>query len=245
MHMRIRVLTVVVAIAAGAAPALAQTPQPESKFFVNVSGSGQLETRSFTNSNTFTSFGETGRATANQNVGRGLVVDVTGGYRIRKQLSVGVGVWFSNPESAAAGTVIMPDPVVFGRPRTVSLNSSDAQKSLNQRDVAVNIQAMWTTAIGKVTDLTVFGGPTVMHVKQDVATLGVAAAAQSATMSSESQSATTGKAFNVGADVTYWVTPRVGGGIFVRYSGGEVNLPAAPKLKVGGGQVGAGLRVKL
>jgi hypothetical protein len=31
-------------------------------------------------------------------------------------------------------------------------------------------------------------------------------------------------------------------GLFVRYAGGEVNLPSAPKMKVGGGQAGLGLR---
>jgi hypothetical protein len=47
-----------------------------------------------------------------------------------------------------------------------------------------------------------------------------------------------------GLDVNYLFTPRLGTGVFVRYLGAQVDLPAASDLKVGGFQGGVGLRVR-
>ena len=59
----------------------------------------------------------------------------------------------------------------------------------------------------------------------------------------ESQS---GTAFgvNVGGDVNYMFSDRVGAGLFVRYVGGSVDLAAVPGMTVGGFQAGLGLRFR-
>jgi hypothetical protein len=50
---------------------------------------------------------------------------------------------------------------------------------------------------------------------------------------------------NIGADVTYTITPRYGAGGFIRYAHGQVDLPTVSDLGVGGVQIGFGLRVRL
>lgn len=74
--------------------------------------------------------------------------------------------------------------------------------------------------------------------------MAVAAGTQNVTPTSTSESGTTGKAGNVGLDLSYLVTTNYGIGAFIRYAGGELNLPTAPNLKVGGLQMGGGLRLR-
>ena len=53
----------------------------------------------------------------------------------------------------------------------------------------------------------------------------------------------TAKGINIGVDAQYMFTKMIGGGIFVRYNGGSVDLPDAPDLKAGGVQLGIGARL--
>jgi len=98
--------------------------------------------------------------------------------------------------------------------------------------------------VANTVDMSVFIGPTIVHVTQDIASVAVASGGQTPTGSLSSESATSGKAGNAGLDITYRLTRRLGVGVFARYAGGEADLPSAPKLKVGGVQAGAGLRVR-
>jgi len=53
---------------------------------------------------------------------------------------------------------------------------------------------------------------------------------------------------NAGIDITYLVTEQLGGGLFVRWAGGSVDIPATggtQSIDVGGMQVGIGLRVRV
>src|SRR3954463_4315872 len=73
MAKTIRILSIIGALLTIAPAVRAQTPTPEGTYFVTVSAGGQPQTRTFDSSNTFTSFGETGRADTNQAVGGGFV----------------------------------------------------------------------------------------------------------------------------------------------------------------------------
>ena len=100
----------------------------------------------------------------------------------------------------------------------------------------------WTTALTDRMEASVFLGPGFVHVKQDVAIATVAPGSQAVTMGIQSQSASTAKAGTVGVGLMQRMTDRIGVGVFVRYAGGQVDLPAVAKLKVGGVQVGGGVR---
>jgi hypothetical protein len=225
----------------GAALVQAQAFAPaESQGFVNVSVGGEFQNHTFIDNSSFALFSELATVSDTQTVGRGIVFDVTAGYRVWRNLSVAIGVSTFNGSSDATLTGSIPSPLVFGQPKT----SSTTATGLNQSDVAVNFQLVWIQPLSDKVDVAISLGPSLIHVSQDVASPTVAAGTQTITSTTTTESKSTGKAGNAGIDLSYKLTSRYGAGGFVRYVGGEVDLPSAPKLKVGGLQVGGGLRIR-
>jgi Outer membrane protein beta-barrel domain len=230
----------------GGAAAQAQTPAPSTsaastgKVFASVSVGGSLQTQTFADSSTFPLFNETATVASNQSVGRGFVFDVSGGYRLTDHLAVGVGLWTQNGKGGATLVASLPDPLLFNHPKTVSLTAND----LKQTDVGVNFQVIWMMPVTNKIDMMVYGGPSVIHVSQDIGSITVTPNTQNASSSTSSASKTTGKAGNVGVDFSYALNNRYGLGVFLRYAGGSVDLPSVSGLTVGGVQLGGGLRIK-
>jgi outer membrane protein with beta-barrel domain len=227
----------------GATTSFAQTPSPRSpgEVFVNLSAGGQFQDRSFGSSGTFSSFNETGSYETRQNIGSAFVFDASGGYQFAPHMAVGGGIWLGRAKSAASGAAIMPDPVFFGRFTTITPTPPG---DMNQNMFGVNFQFIYTVPLNNRIDFALSGGPTILHVSQDVASISVSPTASTAAMSVDSQSATTAKAGNVGLDISYKLAEEYGVGFFIRYAGGEVDLPAVSNLKVGGLQFGGGVRFR-
>ena len=221
--------------------ARAQTPAPaESQISAGVSIGGQFGTRTISGSSSFVLSNELATISATQTVGSGVVFDIYGGYRVWRRLSVALGVstFTSSGDGSLTGSI--PDPSRFGNPKVTSATAT----GLGHTDVAVNFQVMWRQPIMDKLDATIFLGPSLIHVKQDFLTGSVPTGTQNITATTTTESKSTGKAGSAGVDISYQITPRYGAGFFVRYLGGEVDLPSAPKMKVGGAQVGGGLRVR-
>ncbi|MGE0451495.1 MAG: outer membrane beta-barrel protein [Vicinamibacterales bacterium] len=224
-----------------AAPLRAQTPaSAEDTYFLNVSAGGQLQTSTFGSSSTFSSFGETGQVESTQNVGRAFVADISGGYFVSNRFGVGLGIWGGRADSAAAATVLVPDPLFFNRYTTVNLNTPDLMQTM----FGVNFQILIRQPITDSLDLTFSAGPSVIHVKQEIASASVTPNTTSASLNVLEEKKTTAKAGNVGVDVAYRFGETYGIGGFVRYVGGQSGLPSAADLKIGGVQVGGGLRLR-
>jgi hypothetical protein len=237
--MRIAAVMVgLLATAASAARAQTLTPQTEGGPFISLAVGGQPQTRSFSSSGAFSSFNEVGRFQINQNIGRAIMVDVAGGYRMGEHLGFGVSVWTARAKSAVAASASIPDPLFFGRFTTVTLSDDDRKAST----VGVNLFVMWTQPISDRFDATVTVGPTVTRTSLEVGAITVAPNSQTATLSFDTQSKTSAKGGNIGLDLGYRYNEQYTFGIFVRYAGGEADLPAAPKLKVGGLQAGGIIR---
>jgi hypothetical protein len=219
--------------------AQAQATQAEDKIHVNVSAGGQFQSREFSPVTTFPLYDETGTVTSNQTVGSGFVFDVSGGYRVWRNLSAGVGISTFNGSGEAAALAAVPSPLFVGKPTLVAFDASDFG-DLSQSNVAVNFQVMWTRQINDTFGFAIFAGPSVIRVKQEMPSVTADASSLPIVVS---ESKTTGKAGHAGVDFTYRVNPRYQVGAFVRYLGGEVDLPSAPKLKVGGVQVAGGIRL--
>ncbi len=234
--------TSVVALMAGFAligtvTARAQTPsQTDSIGFVNISAGAQTQSRLFSDTATFSLFNETARVVANQSVNGGFVFDASAGYRVWQRLSVALGVSTFNVSGDAALAASIPNAQSPGRPTSFTATAT----GLKQNDVAVNLQFVWTVPMTDQIDLSIFLGPSIVHVSQDLATATATSGVSGAAVVTES--ATTPKAGTAGIDLRYKVTDRAGVGVFARYAGGEVNLSSVRKLKVGGIQVGGGLR---
>ena len=238
--MRVMALVMVWTIGGGAA-ARAQAPAPaETQMFANVSLGGQVQSHTFSNSTSFALYNELATVSATQTVGSGVVFDIGGGYRVWQHLYVALGVSAFHGSSTATVTGSIPNPLIFGQPKT----STATATGLGQTDVAVNLQLVWIQPVTDKFDVAVALGPSLIHVKQDIVSASVTPGTQDLTTATGTESKSTGKAGSAGVDVSYKITSRYGAGAFLRYLGGEVDLPSAPKLKVGGLQVGVGLRVR-
>lgn len=227
--------------AASAAQAQTLTPQPETGAYISLGAGVQPQKRSFGSSGTFTSFNETGRFEINQNVGAGFLFDVGGGYQFLKHLAAGVSFWNVRNKSAVAAAASIPDPVFFGRFTTVN---AEPDEDLTQSTLGINLQVVYTMPLADRFDLSIGIGPTIIRTKLEVATLTVTPNSQTVTVGTQSQSKTTAKAGNLGVDVTFRANEMYNIGLFARYAGGEVDLPAFAKMKVGGVQAGAIVRYR-
>ena len=112
----------------------------------------------------------------------------------------------------------------------------------DRTNTGVNFQIGWNTTIGDHLDLAIAGGPSIIHVKQELSSVAVTANTQNASATVVSESATTAKAGNAGVDLGYRVNDRYGLGVFARYAGGQVDLPSVSNLTVGGTQIGGRMR---
>jgi hypothetical protein len=217
----------------------AQTPQGEAPYHVNVSVGGLLQSHEFSPVTTFTLYNETGTVTANQTIGGGFVFDISGGYRVWRNVSGAIGVSTFNGSGEAAAIAAVPDPVLIGQPTLKEFAPSDFG-DLSQTNVAVNFQAVWTRPINDRFDVAVFGGPSIIHVSQDLPSVTPDASALPIVISESG----TGAGGNVGVDVAYRVNNRYRVGAFVRYLGGSVDLPSVEDLTVGGVEIAGGIRLR-
>jgi hypothetical protein len=221
----------------------AQAPaQPESNIFASISAGGQLQSRDFSQITTFTLFNEEGSVAANQTVGTGFLFDVTVGYplpQVLNNFAVAVGFSSFNGTGEAASIASIPNPVSFGRPTIKTFTASD-YGDLSQTTQSVHFMAVWMMPLSGRFDLTLFGGPSVVRVKQEMASVST----DSPVAAIDSQSKTTGKAGVGGADLSYRLNDRYSVGGFIRYAGGKANLPSVD-LTFGGVQAAGGIRFRL
>ena len=125
------------------------------------------------------------------------------------------------------------------RPKIVTGNTS----GLDRSELGVHLQAVWRTPVTDKTDVSFSAGPSFIRVTQQVATASLRAGTQNIDVTQKSESGTA-LGINVGFDGSYMFRPQFGAGLFVRYAGGSVDLPAVSNVKVGGFQGGFGLRVR-
>lgn len=212
------------------------------KLFVGVNLGAQTRSFTSTNDQTFPIYGQTASVSTVSAIDGGPMFDLNAGYRIRPQIGVAVGFSRFAKTGTAQGAASIPSPVFFNRPAAVTINPIDAQRS----DRNVYIVAMYFLPLTDMVELSVFGGPSITKVRQDFITNvtvpdGTQTLASPPTLQTQSGTST---GVNVGVDVSYMVTPRLGGGVFIRYNGGSVDLDTATGVKTGGVQLGIGARLR-
>ena len=218
----------------------AQTPTPSTeKFFLNVNVGGQLATRTINAVARKTVFDETATLTSSQPIGRGVVVDFDGGYRVREDFFAGLLVSFFNKSSDAATSASVPDPIFFNRPKIVTGSTSDLKRS----EVAITPHVTWARTLTDNFDITFSGGIAIIHLSQDIVGNFDITPPQTVTILQTSESAT-GVGPYAQVDVIYNLKTRYGVGGYVRYAGAKVDLPSTPDANVGGVQAGGGIRLR-
>jgi Outer membrane protein beta-barrel domain len=223
---------------AGSLTAEAQT-QAQTSVYINVNYGGQLQARTFTGSTSFPLYGETAVINSAQSVDSGGVFDFAGGYRVMSHLSLGLG--YSSFSSSGDGTITgsIPSPTVFNNPKVSTVSATD----LHHKETGTHLVASWMVPIAKQFDATISGGFSFFRVTQDILTATVPAGTQDMTAQTQESKGDSNGA-NFGVSLNYMPRVNYGVGLYVRYAGATVSLPSVGDMKVGGTQIGGGLRLR-
>jgi len=230
---------IAVAVLLTASTVRAQTTSVAETGYLNVSIAAQTQSRDITTNSSFPLYGETARIASAQRIGSGPVFDVNGGYRLTPTFGIGVGVSFFSRSGTGTIVASIPNPLIFNRPVTVTVQ----QDGLKHSELGAHVMAVWFVPVTVNFDVTLSAGPSFTRVKQDIGTATVPAGTQNVSVAVESRTATA-KGANVGIVANYLFASHYGAGAFMRYVGGSVDFPEATGVKVAGFQIGAGVTVR-
>lgn len=210
--------------------------------FVNVNLGVQAGSHDLSTDAPFELYGEQGNLSTTQDVGGAGLFDVSAGYKVWRNLTVGIAYSRVASDSDVAIAASVPDPNFFDRPRTTTGIEPGADHSENQ----IHLQGTWMVPVTDKVDVGVSFGPTIFQVSQDIPA-AITVTEPSATLASTTVTKVdkTTVGIHFGVDANYLITPRWGAGVLVRYSWGSADLEGAnDSLTVGGFQIGAGVRVR-
>ena len=231
--------------------AFAQALPWEGRGFVNINFGMQIRSSSLaTATETFTVYDEQGKLTSAQEIdSQSPFLDFGGGFRLFGNFGLGVAYSRLSTEGSAVVTATVPSPLVYDQPRTANSTAT----GLKHVEQGYHFQAVWMLPVTDKFDVVFSGGPTLFQLEQGVVTnpqiseVGPPYSAVNLTTSTSTLSDSQ-IGFNVGADLTYRFANNVGVGAMARYSAATIGLipkeGASLDVKVGGFQLGAGLRLR-
>lgn len=235
-----------------ASASYAQTAAEPMGIFVNVNGGAQTQQRTINTAFEFPIYDQTGTVAAAQNVGRGAIFDISAGYRVWSDVSIGVGLTTYSKTGQIVGRASVPHELFLDRHV-----SSDLDGDSKRTERSVYVEAVWSFPLNRFVkmpmldkvDVALSAGPSFITVEQDVLVgVTIPQGSQQATADIQRRKDST-VGIIIGADLSYMITQisryRLGAGGFIRYQGaGGVDLAPAEKQSTGGFQVGGGLRVR-
>jgi hypothetical protein len=232
-----------------ASPARAAAQGAEARIRIGVSGGIQTSGDGVSQNFTVTKNVEPATITAQIPHDQAPIFDVGGWVRLAGRVGAGVSFSRLTRTSDASIDASIPHPFYFQQPRTIS----GTQPGLREEENAVHIDVVALAAATDRIELTVFGGLTVFNAKQDLVT-DVSytesypydtATFTGATVSRQSVSKS---GYNLGADVTWTFSERVGVGGLFRFSRASADYSVSSSNQVtvdlGGVQAAAGLRLR-
>lgn len=227
-------------VLSSATPALAQM-QWTDKGFASLSAGLQIGTSDVTSTQTFELYGETASLVSAQDVKAGILLDGQFGYRVWRNLAVGVGLSFIQGKADAAITGSIPDPIVFDSPRVAAASAT----GLTHSETWIAGQLTWVMPLTDKMDVFFSGGPAFVQVQQELPT-GTSVSEPGPTLSNVTVTkfSKSGIGFVAGADVRYMLTSRIGLGAMAKFAAASVDVTDDAKVEAGGFQVGAGVRIK-
>jgi opacity protein-like surface antigen len=240
----------IVSLAAWPSTALAQQGPLGGKVFVSVNFGIQVGDNSLDRTSTFDLYEETATVDISQTINNGAFFDFSGAYKFRDNLGFGMAYDFVSNSGDGTVSGSLPHPELFDQPRTFTASADDLAHSEN----AFHFMAVWFVPFTDKVDFTISAGPSVFSVKQElirgVTFSEIPPNFTSVTIDSvevvELRDSAWG--FNIGADMTYALTPSIGVGALIRYSHGTVEFNVSDTqtadVTAGGFQIGGGVRFK-
>lgn len=214
-----------------------------------IDGAYQAGSHNFTDATTFRANAENGTLTAGYRVKAAPGLNLSAAVNLRGPLAIGVGVTRFAEATPVAFTGSIPHPFFFAQPRTVTADVS----GINRQETAIHLQARGRLPIGRRFEVTAFGGPSIVHVSQDVMTdFTYTDVYPYDRVTFRSATTTVGAAtkigVNAGADVAFFFTRKVGIGFGGQFTRATATVAAAKgrtqDVTMGGLQTGGGLRVR-
>lgn len=259
-------LAAAVAVAALASPAAAQIREWDGRGFLHVDGSLQALAAEFTDDVVFADSGgvysarpvgllsaaaalEEARFSGVHSPAAAPSFDAGVGYRVAGNFALGAAVSYAASEGETAVSGRAPHPFFDNRGREFS----GVAAGLRRQELGVHVQALYLVPVTESFTVTLFGGPTMISLQQDLVTdvrfrqeyPYETASYDSAIRGGQSG---TGIGFNAGADLAYYFSDVAGVGVLARYSRATVDLASGAggtvAVHAGGLQLGAGLRLK-
>lgn len=225
--------------------AAAQTD--ETRFFVSLSGALEPGSQDYADNGTFDLYAEQGRLNVAGDVKTGPVLDFGVGAKVAGNFTLGAN--FHRTSGTAESTVsgAAPHPVFFSRPRSFSATVAD----LKRTEQALHLSVGYILPISDRLDVHVFAGPSQFRFTQQV--VGGVSVAETANLATPNVATTVATrkdnswGAHVGADLSYALTGNFRLGGYVRYAGAASEFQVVSNTvstKIGGVQIGAGLRVR-
>ena len=241
------VAAVAAAFLAGATPASAQV-QWIGRGFVTAGAGVQTGSQTVTTVSRQDVYEETATFTARQDIDSGPFFEISGGYRVWRNLLVGVGYSRFSDSGSAAIDAAIPHPLLFDTFRTATTTADD----LDHTEQAFHVTATWMIPLTTKFEVGVFGGPSFYNIKQSyVSSVAFSEVGEPFTtvnlgipvVADASESAV---GFHLGADVTYLLTPRIGVIGSLKFTGASAKFDAIDDAEIdaGGPQFGVGLRYR-
>jgi len=228
--------------------------QDYEKGWVDVNfGAANAAEKEFTSTRVITISQELGGGAVAYNLPRGGAFDVGGGYMFNGRAGVGVSLAGTAHEDTAGLAVSVPHPFFFNASAT---DATVTNGTLTRTEGAWHIDAMLVAVQTSHFRARVFGGPTYFRAQQDIVSgikydqvYQIFARGNVVDITSYNTQPPTASAwgFHGGGDVSAFFNHVFGVGFAVRVSRGTVKLDdygGAEGRKVGGVQIGGGLRLK-
>lgn len=253
MHRHALTLLVVAGLLMGAArDGAAQTDDWTDRGYININAGFQAASVDLNDTRIFSRYGEDARLEVDGGVESGALFDLSGGVRVWRNVSVGVGYHGGSSTSGVRLEASIPHPIFFGQSRTAIVDVSDLERT----EKAYHLQFGYMIPVNDKLDVHVSIGPSRFTLSQDVVS-DVTITEQGVPFTTVGVTPTiterkdTAFGYNIGADVTYMLYERdevrVGAGLFMRYSGASAEilmLSNTISSDVGGLQAGFGARVR-
>jgi hypothetical protein len=220
--------------------------------YINVGWGVESGSSTMTSTRTGTIYDEPATITSSATFTSGSLFDVAVGFRLFKNLTVGVGYHQEQNDADGQLTGQIPSPVFFNRPRTLT----DTVPGLNRKEAATHLNFGWVLPFSDKLDVLVYAGPSFFRLTQESVT-DVSVGEQGGNFTTvvaqpkttDIKKSVTG--FNLGADATYilWQNDsvRLGAGGFVRFTQASTEvemLGSTEPTDVGGIQFGFGARIR-